>query len=384
MTREHAASCAQPRAACCVLMASHALRVKGVGIIMASLRCVGRTVLSAGVVATTALFAMAGCGEPAAPNLANEVWSVTVDSGAPPARSGASHPSSPLPTSACGSIGATCGPVVDDCGVTVDCGACPSGQQCDLQSHQCSACPTLSCTAFGAACGTITDGCGAQINCGGCASPLVCDLFAQNCVACTTATCAMNDCGSKSDGCGGVLDCGGCTGAAQCQQGSCVVPPLPAGCGVAGSECGPVVNECGDTVVCGVCAGSDSCFSGTCGPCVSPTCAGVFCGDVTECDGSPLHCGDCESGDTCNMGSCCTPQTCADLPPNSCGGSDGCNGFLDCAPCPNGEGCASTGLCVAPPACVPANPCATECGVQSDGCGNLVNCPQCAPGQTLQ
>ena len=86
------------------------------------------------------------------------------------------------------------------------------------------ACPPLTCAAGGASCGPLPDGCGATLDCGGCAGSASC--VAGTCVACTPRSCAAAgaSCGSVSDGCGGSLACGGCGGPERCVANSCRVP----------------------------------------------------------------------------------------------------------------------------------------------------------------
>jgi len=271
----------------------------------------------------------------------------------------------------CAQFGAKCGPVTDDCGTQIECGACPAGEQCDLATHRCSACPTLDCAAAGVACGTITDGCGASLDCGSCPAPLVCDKIAQACRTCTHESCQTNGCGVISDGCGGVLDCGACQLGSACENGVCVKLPAPAECAAKSTSCGWIVNKCGGSLYCGGCDTGSGCQAGACGPCAPPSCSGLFCGDAWSC-GVSKHCGDCQSGDTCRSGSCCTPKACTTLPAGACGGPDGCNGNMECAACPAGTRCDfALGTCSA---CVPKNPCSVKCGFQPDGCGGVVNC----------
>lgn len=84
----------------------------------------------------------------------------------------------------------------------------------------------------------------------------------------------------------------------------------------------------------------------------------------------------------------CTPKTCANYPPGTCGlQSDGCGGTTtDCGTCQSGQTCGGGGVqnkCGGP-TCTPKT-CTdqgAQCGVVPDGCGNTVVCPDCPAGQT--
>lgn len=78
----------------------------------------------------------------------------------------------------CASAQATCGPVGDGCGGTVDCGSCLAPQVCggDGASFTCGAgCVPRTCADAGATCGRVADGCGGLTpSCGTCGAGLEC------------------------------------------------------------------------------------------------------------------------------------------------------------------------------------------------------------------
>ena len=89
----------------------------------------------------------------------------------------------------------------------------------------------------------------------------------------------------------------------------------------------------------------------------------------------------------CGAPGSCVPKTC---PGQNivCGpAGDGCGSILQCGNCPPGQVCVS-GQCYAPdagpPMCIPKT-CAQQniqCGLAGDGCGNIIQCPACPTGQT--
>jgi hypothetical protein len=89
----------------------------------------------------------------------------------------------------------------------------------------------------------------------------------------------------------------------------------------------------------------------------------------------------------------CMPLTCA-AQNLMCGQTgDGCGNLLNCGTCPPGQVCGGggTGRCGAPPdggtmmtMCTPRT-CAQQslsCGPAGDGCGNVINCGACIEGLT--
>jgi hypothetical protein len=82
----------------------------------------------------------------------------------------------------------------------------------------------------------------------------------------------------------------------------------------------------------------------------------------------------------------CVPRTCAELGLQCGPASDGCGNLLHCGDCPPGQTCGGGGIpgvCGAP-SCKPltCSMLGIECGPAGDGCGNLLHCGECPPGQT--
>ncbi|MBK6848986.1 MAG: hypothetical protein IPG96_16120 [Proteobacteria bacterium] len=81
----------------------------------------------------------------------------------------------------CAARGAECDPVSDGCGGMVNCGGCPTGQQCGISGlgNRCSAPPpSVNCISFGYECllpgEKLTTACGETVSCGTCPSGQVC------------------------------------------------------------------------------------------------------------------------------------------------------------------------------------------------------------------
>lgn len=250
----------------------------------------------------------------------------------------------------CLEFGAQCGLVPDGCGGTVDCGKCPSGQNCGgAGPYHCglSECIPKTCMQLNASCGLVPDQCGDTLSCGECLYPETCGGGAlPNQCSCTPGTCVSlgAQCGVVLDGCGGLLECGNC-------------PP--------GKICGgEKANQCGDA------------------PCEPLTCkeVGADCGMHPDgCDGV-LNCGTCSAPQTCGGGgdpkACgCTPTTCG-AQGAKCGSlSDGCGGTLSCGACTYGS-CQSNQCVCTPTTCVGQG---AQCGTISDGCGGSLACGTCTP-----
>ena len=86
----------------------------------------------------------------------------------------------------CASAGATCGPLADGCGGTLDCGACPGGT-CS-PNNRCDCVPT-TCASANLDCGIADDGCGRPLNCGECTANEICE-GAYEANVCAVAACA--------------------------------------------------------------------------------------------------------------------------------------------------------------------------------------------------
>lgn len=88
----------------------------------------------------------------------------------------------------CVAQGATCGTISDNCGKTLNCGGCNSGQSCNVDNKCVNVqCPPLDCAALGAVCGTIKNECGNALSCGSCSSGSICNSQNQ-CVVDQTCT----------------------------------------------------------------------------------------------------------------------------------------------------------------------------------------------------
>ena len=145
---------------------------------------------------------------------------------------------------------------------------------------------------------------------------------------------------------------------------SCVSPPVctpltcssfpPGTCGQQGDGCG------GLTVDCGMCNPPQTCGGGgvpgqcgapDAGSCTPETCAqqNIFCGNTGDGCGNVIQCGMCTLPQTCGGGG----------KPGQCGAADAGS----CTP----KSCAAQGI---------------QCGLASDGCGNVLTCPSCPTGET--
>jgi len=190
---------------------------------------------------------------------------------------------------------------------------------------------------------------------------------------CTPITCADQNisCGPAGDGCGNeITSCGTCTPPQTCggggAAGKCGAPDggtcTPQTCQSQNITCGPAGDGCGNEIAsCGTCTPPDTCggggIPGQCGfpeagTCQPETCAqqNIFCGPAGDgCGGQIASCGTC-------------------TPPQTCGGSGtaGLCGTLDAGAC-TPKSCAAQGI---------------QCGTASDGCGNVLQCPNCPSGQT--
>jgi len=145
---------------------------------------------------------------------------------------------------------------------------------------------------------------------------------------------------------------------------SCVSPPVctpltcasfPAGtCGQQGDGCGGLTVDCGSCTLPQTCGGGGvpgQCGAPDAGSCQPQTCAqqNVFCGNTGDGCGNVIQCGACTPPQTCGGGGI----------PGQCGAPDGGT----CAP----KSCAAQGI---------------QCGLASDGCGNILTCPNCPTGQS--
>jgi hypothetical protein len=331
-----------------------------------------------------------------------------------------------------------CGMIGDNCGGTLDCGACPSGQVCE--AHIClpdfDGCVPLPCMQPGGSyCGRIGDGCGRLLDCGNCTSPLSCGGggLANICGVnpdsgmCNATTCTPPNgryCGVVGNGCGGQLDCGTCPAGQDC--GAAGIPQLcgtpnctKATCTPANGAhyCGEVGDGCGGKMDCGNCDPGQACggggLPGLCGylpdsgNCTPITCRqtnGKYCGVVGNGCGGQMDCGNCDSGQTCGAGGVpnicayqadsgiCQTISCTPANGRYCGiVGNGCGGQMDCGMCTGGDTCGGGGIshvCGAAPDSGTCNPtiCTQAsgkyCGVVGNGCGGQVDCGMCPSAQT--
>jgi len=186
---------------------------------------------------------------------------------------------------------------------------------------------------------------------------------------CTPRTCQQQNanCGQTGDGCGGIIACGACTAPQTCGGGG-----VPSQCGGGGGSCTPTT-----------CAAQNA----NCGP-ISDGCNGVLqCGTCTApqtCGGggTPSRCG---GGTTSDAGTC-APRTCTAVNANCGAVADGCGGILQCGNCPPGQTCGGGGMpnrcggtgCT-PRTCQDAN---ANCGAVADGCGGVIQCGTCTAPDT--
>jgi hypothetical protein len=97
----------------------------------------------------------------------------------------------------CNEQSSNCGTMPDDCGGTLNCGTCSSGQVC--QSNHCVApapppnpCVPLQCGAYPLMCGSQPDGChGMTPDCGQCSGGDICDQ--SHTCKCVTPECVCED-----------------------------------------------------------------------------------------------------------------------------------------------------------------------------------------------
>ena len=288
-------------------------------------------------------------------------------------------PDLPRPTACvprtCVAAGATCGPVGDGCGATINCGVCPAGTTCGGGGvpSACGAatCRPRTCMAQGLSCGPAGDGCGATLNCGVCPAGTTCGGGGTAGVcgtpACRPVSCSAQglSCGPAGDGCGATLDCGACASPLTCGGGG-----TPGVCGSStcraqtcesqGLRCGPAGDGCGAVLACGTCPPGTTCGGngtpGVCGSgsCRSRSCAdqAIQCGPAGDGCGNLIQCGACVSPQTCGgagmPGVCgrgpCTPRSCTALEAECGFVADGCGGLLDCGVCPAGLACGGGGV----------------------------------------
>ena len=183
------------------------------------------------------------------------------------------------------------------------------------------------------------------------------------------------------------------------------------GCGLrtcesAHAQCGPIGDGCGGLLDCGTCPPPTACGGGgvpfQCGgtgACVPQTCdlLGYACGPAGDGCGGLIDCGTCPPGLSCGggqvPGQCglplgdagfCSPRTCPQLGFDCGPAGDGCGGLVQCGLCPPGQACGGggqPGKCAVPISNCKALTCQQlgfNCGMAGDGCGGVFDCGGCA------
>jgi hypothetical protein len=282
--------------------------------------------------------------------------------------------------------GRYCGKIGDGCGGTLTCGDCPAGEVCGGTGVPgvCGVPPPSSCQKLtdcaapgGRLCGRVGDTCGGALECGACPSgqecggagiPGVCGVPPASCtnrLECTPPGGRL--CGRVGDSCGGVLECGDCTDGQVCgvmTAGLCGPAPgtcTARTCNVTGGPlCGTVGDGCGGTLPCGDCPAGMTCGAGgrpgvcapTPGTCTRIACdhmGGRYCGTIGDGCGGQLECGDtCPTGQTCGGGG--AAGVCGSM-----GGTGGPCTNLECnrVTCPNNGKTTISGTVYAPEGTLP-------------------------------
>jgi hypothetical protein len=135
----------------------------------------------------------------------------------------------------CAAHGKTCGAIADDCGGTLACGTCPTGQSCTSGNVCAASCTSTTCAAQGKTCGTIADGCGGTLTCGTCPSGQTCSS-SNACQA--TSGCAPSVASFSLGKCGGTAVYNGAL--YKCISQAVGVNGEAAGCGAPGVYCSSI------------------------------------------------------------------------------------------------------------------------------------------------
>jgi hypothetical protein len=243
-----------------------------------------------------------------------------------------------MPDSRAQTCGDACGDVVNNCGISVDCGPCTCGSGCP----ECKVCDEDADACIPDA-QQVGDGCGAvgQV----CRADGTCSCEVATCPDCTA--CAGNGLCEVCAGCCEDGQCVASCGACQvCADGQCV--SCPDCCDGDGGVCRPGTTNaaCGSSGICDICSGQEQCQNQTC-VCV-PNCIGKNCGP-NGCGG---QCGTCTAPNTCGGGGTpgvcgCARTTCAAQGKNCGTIPDGCGGALNCGNCGGAAPICANNVCTA-------------------------------------
>lgn len=343
----------------------------------------------------------------------------------------------------CVKLGKNCGTVTTDdrCDEsrTVECGACPEGDECGLNEPNVCGTPIPGCEPehekelcgrLGLDCGTVTaeDNCEQMrsVSCGTCGAGELCGAEVPNVCGPDTSCVAEENaefCGRHGKNCGlfaGVDNCGGARTAVcgDCGEGERCGSEVPFVCGPAPCEpetaqqlcqaerknCGNITatDRCGETrqASCGACLGGQICGSlepNVCGPDTScepqddaALCAsmGMDCGTINAPDNCgnfrTVTCGTCAADERCGLYETNVCAACAETDEDFCFRNDkDCGNFTGTDLCGN-QRTAQCGGCSVGSICQ-ANSCVLTNGarLQNEQCfvspGSFLTC---APGLT--
>ena len=235
-----------------------------------------------------------------------------------------------------------CDTSIDEC--RADIHLCPNGCSNGVCS---STCIPKTCFQLGKQCGDWDNGCGTQIQCGICPSGQQCTNGA--CVS--TASCSDSDGGLNYDLKGtcnnGTSVQDYCSGTNTLKEYRCIERD----CMISSYDCSSVGKVCSD----GVCISGSNCTNGCtsgskrCNDNNVETCGNYDPDSCTEWGGSVA----CSAGLICSDGVCisnsstCIPSTCSELGKQCGSWGNGCGGVINCGiNCPTGQSCNSNGQCV--------------------------------------
>lgn len=171
----------------------------------------------------------------------------------------------PVCKDTCSSLNYQCG-TRTVCGVSVNCGTCKIGYNCQVNGTCIKSPCKDTCASLNYQCG-IRKICDVSVNCGTCPSGYSCSVNGTCMKDCTLNTCLSlgKSCGTWSNGCGGTLNCGTCVTGYNCQtNGTCIKSLCKDTCSSLKYQCG-IRTICGANVNCGTCPIAYNCqVNGTC------------------------------------------------------------------------------------------------------------------------